>query len=685
MKRDLSRLLCPGSIAVIGGGWGVAVIEQLQKAGFAGEIWPVHPSREEISGLNCHRSLEDLPGAPDAAFIAVNRHLTIDTIATLSAKGAGGAVCFASGFAEAEDNRAAGVDLQAKLVAAAGDMPVLGPNCYGFINYLDGALLWPDQHGGARMDKGVAILGQSSNILINLTMQKRGLPLAYVMAAGNQAQTSLADMALSMMEDARVTALGLHIEGIGDIHAFEAMAARARELRKPIIALKVGRSAQAQAATVSHTASLAGGDAASRAFLARLNIPVVETLPRFLEALKLVHVHGSLPGRTLCSMSCSGGEAGLIADAAVGHDVTFRSLTEGEHDRVKATLSDLVTVANPLDYHTFIWDDVPRMTATYEAMLGCGFDLSCLVYDFPRTDRTDDTAWACGETAIIAASASTGARAAVISSLPENMPEDRAARLMAAGIAPLCGLDDALAAADAAATLHEGWERPAPAPVVAGSAEGAPVLVDEARAKGMLAQFGLTIPAQALANTPEEAAKAAAEIGFPIVLKRMGHAHKTEAGAVKVGLGSAEDVQREAGWMSGDGAFLVEAQIRGTVAELLVGIVRDPVYGLAMTIGAGGILTEMLEDTATLMVPSEEADIRGALKGLRVARLFEGYRGKPRAHLQAAINAIMAIQAYAITHADELHEVEVNPLMVTPDTAVAADALIRVEMETHEH
>src|SRR5699024_5869132 len=134
--------------------------------------------------------------------------------------------CFASGFAEAEDDREAGAGLQARLVEAADDMPVLGPNCYGLINYLDGALLWPDQHGGGRAERGVAIIGQSSNMLINMTMQRRGLPLAYVVAAGNQAQTDLAQMAMAVLEDERVTAVGLHIEGIGDVRTFEAMAAR---------------------------------------------------------------------------------------------------------------------------------------------------------------------------------------------------------------------------------------------------------------------------------------------------------------------------------------------------------------------------------------------------------------------------------------------------------------------------
>ena len=193
-------------------------------------------------------------------------------------------------------------------MTAAGDMPILGPNCFGFINALDRAVVWPDQQGTWPVERGVAIVSQSSNMAINMTMQNRGLPIAYVLAAGNQAQIGLSDLALGALEDDRVTALGLHIEGLDDLVKFGEMALRARTLKKPVVALKVGRSHQSQAAVVSHTASLAGSEAGADALFRRLGIARVGSLPAFLETLKLLHVHGPLPGRNLCSMSCSGGE-----------------------------------------------------------------------------------------------------------------------------------------------------------------------------------------------------------------------------------------------------------------------------------------------------------------------------------------------------------------------------------------
>ena len=676
---DLSRLLRPKSIAVIGGGWGVAVIEQCLKMGFPGDVWPVHPNRDEIHGLPCIPRIEDLPDAPDATFIGINRHLTIEAVAALSSIGAGGATCFASGFAEAEDDRAAGNDLQAQLIAAAGDMPVLGPNCYGFINYLDGALLWPDQHGGKQVETGVAILAQSSNILINLTMQQRALPMAYCLTAGNQAQIGLEDLALAALEDERVTALGMHIEGIRDLRAFEAMAVRARELRKPVVALKVGRSEQAQAATISHTASLAGGDAASRAFLKRLGIVQVDGLAQFLETLKLLHVQGPMPGRKIVSLSCSGGEASLIADLALSHDVDLPPLAPEQRDAVKATLSDLVTVTNPIDYHTFIWNDVPRMTATYAAMMRGPQDATMLIVDFPREDRTDAENWRCAEQAVTAAADTTGARTIVAASLPENLTEERAERLMEHSIAPMMGLEECLSAVVLAADLGEAWRNAPPAPVASSSPRDSDLrTLTEFEAKNLLAGYGLRIPFSAVAATPAEAGAIAGRWENSVALKGQGFAHKTEAGAVRLGLRGAADVEAAARDMRGATGFLVEEMITDTVAELIVGVVRDPVYGFALTIGSGGILTELLSDSATLLIPASRENVRSAISGLRINALLSGYRGKKAADLDAVLDAVEAVQRFVIDHADRLDELDINPLMAMPEGAIVADALIRM-------
>ena len=674
--RDLSRLFQPKSIAVIGGGaWCTSVVQQCLKMGFAGPVWPVHPTRTEIAGQTAWARLEDLPEPPDAVFIGVNRHATVETVGRLRAMGAGGAVCFASGFREAQAETGDGADLQLALLDAAGDMPILGPNCYGFINYLDGALLWPDQHGGARVKSGVAVLTQSSNMAINISMQSRGLPLAYVTTAGNQAQTGLAELGMALLDDPRVTVLALHVEGVGDVAAFEALALAARALGKPIVVLKAGKSARAQAAAVSHTASLAGSDAGARALLKRLGMAQVDSLPALLETAKLLHFAGPLRGTSLASVSCSGGEASLMADSAEDRGVQFPDLTAAQITRLREVLGPMVALANPLDYNTFIWNDDERMAQVFATMQGGEADLTCVIIDFPRKDRCDPAAWDCVFAAGSAAVAETGKPLVLVSTLPELLPEEMAARAVAGGMIPMQGLDDFLTALEAAA--FAGQCGPPPAPALAVAPIESSVVMEEAEAKRHLAEAGLDVPRLVSARSVDEAAAAAEKVGFPVVLKGTGAAHKTEAGLVALGLKSASDVDAAAGGMACKG-YLVEEMITGGVAELLLGVVRDPAHGFVMTLGAGGTLTEILRDTVSMLLPVSEEEVAEALGRLKIAPVLDGYRGQPGVDKASIIRATMALQDYVTAHRCIVEEVEVNPLICTNTRAVVADALIRL-------
>ena len=672
----LGRLLSPGSVAVIGGGaWCESVVRQCIATGFGGPVWPVHPSKPEIGGVAAFADLGDLPGIPDAAFIGVNRSATVEIVRRLSAAGAGGAVCFASGFLEAAAETGDGAGMQAALLEAAGAMPILGPNCYGFVNYLDGVALWPDQHGGARVESGVAILSQSSNIAINLTMQARALPIAYMITVGNQAQTGFAALGEATLSDPRVTALGMLIEGVGDLRAFEGLAAAARRLGKPVAALKTGKSQSARAAAISHTASLAGSEAGGRALLARLGIAQADSLSQLLETLKLLHFAGPLASRSIAAASCSGGEASLVADCAQGRDLTFPPLSDAQRAALREALGPMVALANPLDYHTFVWRDVPKMAQTFSAMASGDAALALIVADFPRPDRCDPSDWDCILEAAGRAVDSASAPVALVATLPETMPEAVAQRAIAAGLAPMHGLDDAIAAAEAAAWL--GRPRADPAPLLLPGDPEAPHTLGEAEAKAALKAHGVAAPACASAATPQEAAEAARGIGFPVALKGVGAAHKSEAGLVALSLGAPEEVAEAAGRMRCDG-YLVEEMITGAVAELLVGVVRDPAHGYALTLAAGGVLAEILDDAATLLLPVRAAEALDALGGLRIGQVLRGHRGAPGADMEAIARTILAVQDYVAANAGRIEEVEINPLMCMPAGAVAADALVRV-------
>ncbi|TWF58290.1 acetate--CoA ligase family protein [Neorhizobium alkalisoli] len=684
MIRSLDRLTRPKTIAVFGGKEAGRVVEQCRKMGYEGEIWPVHPTKADVHGYPCYRSVADLPGSPDASFVGVNRQLTIEIVRELAERGAGGAVCYASGFREAVSELADGDDLQAALVEAAGDMPILGPNCYGFINMLDGALMWPDQHGMLRTESGVAVLTQSSNIACNISMQQRGLPLAYLMTAGNQAQTGLADLACTVIQDPRVTAVGLHVEGFDSLEALERLANLSRQLKKPVAMLKVGKSEAAQLATVSHTASLAGNDKVSSALLARLGIARVKTLPELLETLKLLHLCGPLDTNEISSMSCSGGEASLMADAGVGRNISYRALRPEQLKPLRETLGQMVTLANPLDYHTFVWGNGEKQTTAFSAMMQGGYALNLVVLDFPRRDRCDAADWQTTVDAIVAAHRATGANAGVVTSMAENLPEDVAISLMREGVVPFYGIEEALAAAEAAAFIGVAWRMQADEPLLQMSpTAGEAVTLNEDEAKRELAAYGLPVPAGLVEMSAEAAADAAERLGFPVALKGRGVAHKTEAGAVKLNLKSREDVLAAAHAMAGVAqGYLVEKMAGRPVAEIIIGALRDPVAGLVLTVGAGGILVELLEDSALITLPASPEAISEAIGGLKIKKLLDGYRGGPKGDIVALERAIASVAAYLAANAAAVDELDINPLMVLSEGegVVAVDALIRRRM-----
>lgn len=669
MTFDLSRMFRPKSIAVIGGGaWCEQVIKQLRLAGFQGDIWPVHASAQQFCGLPTFPAVDVLPSAPDAAFIGINREKTIPAVAALSKRGAGGAVCFASGFSEAAAEDVNGDTLQAQLISAAGNMPILGPNCYGFINALDGSLLWPDQHGCTRVDNGVAILTQSSNIAINLTMQKRALPIAYMVTCGNMAQFNQAQIALALLDDPRVTAIGLHIEGFKNLRDWEALAHKAYQKGIPLVALKVGVSEQAQQATISHTASLAGSDAGAQAFLDRLGIPRVNALPDLLETLKLLHCYGPLPSKNIASISCSGGEASLIADMAIDSDLRFPPLSEAQKSRLRDALGSMVSLNNPLDYHTFIWRDQSKMAQAWAAMTDENTSITLSIVDYPTTDASD---WTHATNAALQVRAETGANFAITATLPELMPLDTAETLLEGGVVPFMGLRETLAACEAAASQGE----PAHEPVCLPNAIPTSKTLNEAEAKTALAQHGLEIPRHITASNKTQIIHAADQLRAPFAIKGIGVAHKSDQNAVRLGISREDAVQ--AAFEIGTDEVLIEEMVMDCVVELLVGVVRDPAHGFVLTLGAGGVLTEVLSDTVSLLLPTNREDVRRSLAKLKIAPILAGYRGKPSVDMDKLVAAILAVQAYVIANADTVSEVEINPLLCTPDRAVAVDALIR--------
>jgi acetyl-CoA synthetase len=680
----LKRLLRPRSLALVGGKAAEEAVRQCRALGFAGPIWPVNPKRAEMAGLPCFPDMASLPGAPDAVFIAAPAPATIALAGELT--GAGGAICYAADFAESGEE---GQARQAALLDAAKGVPLIGPNCYGMLNLFDRVALWPDQHGCLPIDegRGVAIVSQSGNLALNLTMQARGLPIGYVISVGNCADVTPADLIEALIADERVSAIGLHLEGLGSVARFSQACLAARAAGVPIVALKTGASAKGAALTLSHTSSLAGADALVDALFTRYGVARAHDPATFLETLKLLHVSGPLRAGRITSASCSGGEASLTADLAEAAGLETPDFPAATQAALEDVLGPRVNVANPLDYHTYIWGDLAATTACFSAMLSAGFEASLLILDFPRADRCSAADWDVTLAAFRAACAhpaAPGTVRMVVSSLAETMPEAVAAALLAEGIVPAAGLAEALRAIAAAASIGAAWAHPAPAalPDMPLPVPGEPATWDEVRSKAALAAAGVPVPRGRVLTLGELADPATSlPAPFPLVLKAVGAdlAHKTEVGGVALNLASREALlaaAQDMGTLSD--RFLIEEMATGAVAELIVGIGRDPQFGLFLTLGAGGIFVELLRQTEQILLPASRADIASALARLPLYKVLTGYRGKPGCEMPALVDAITAIASWAVAHADRLEEMDVNPLIALPTGAIAVDALIRM-------
>ncbi len=684
LHDNLRRLFRPRHVAVVGGARVANVLATLRASWYDGQVWPVSTKVAEIHGYRAFPDFESLPEAPDATFIGIPAEPTVEVVRTLARLGAGGAIAYASGFAEA-----GATALQEALVAAAGDVAIVGPNCFGLVNSATGASLWPIHVQTPRIERGVAILAQSGNFSINVEMARRGVPVVYNVSVGNQARLAMEDFIEVLAGDPAIAAIGLYIEGLRDIPRFAGIASAARARGVPIVALKIGSSELGARMTVSHTSSLAGADEMYDALFRRAGVARVTTVPAFLETLKAMVAFGDRPCRRVAVFSCSGGDSGMAADCADRAGLVLPEPGRAVRERLRAVLPGFAHASNPQDYSNALWGAEAPLTEVFAAGLSADVDVGVLVIDSPTEPVTPDIAATIR--ALAEATKMSGKPAVVVPVLPENISASTRSLLDLRGLTALQGLDDAFQAlAAAAAVCDAGWDPGPPIGRAPRLREGVPVVLDEAAAKAMLSKAGVPVPAGGVADL-HSVAGVAERLAVPVAVKACDAActHKSELGAVVLNCSGGvaaraaadEILARLAGSTAGlqVGRFLVEAMVPKPVVELLVGVKRDPQFGLSLVVGAGGVEVELRRDTAVVLLPADDAQIEAALRRCRVARLLDGYRGAPRADWAAAIAAIRAVAEFAIAAGDRLVELDVNPLMVRPEGlgAYAADALIR--------
>lgn len=688
-RANFERLIKPRHIAFIGGRDAAIAVREARRRGFQGPMWAVNPKRPDLDGVPCVPTIADLPETPDAVYLAIPASGVVEALRSLAARGVGGVVCFSAGFKETGDTKG-----ERDLIEAAGDMALIGPNCYGMINYIDGAALWSFEHGGWSPGYGAAIITQSGMFSSDITMSARSLPMAYMVSAGNQAVLGLEQFLDAFAEDPAVRAIGLHIEGLQDIPAFERAALKALDRGVPVVALKTGRSAIGATLTISHTGSLSGSNELYEALFARTGVIRVTSPAQFLETLKYLCVVGAPAGPRIAGFTCSGGGATMLADHAETIGLAFPAIDPGGHAALAGLLPDIATVSNPLDYTTPIWGQPEKTHPVFaEAMSATCADLTVLVQDYPAAGLDGaKNSYQKDADAFARAAKARGIPAAICATLPENL--DRATRrhLIDRGVAPMQGIHEALNAMRDAiwwsrARTRIATDRPSPVRPVEPIDTPTPQTEDAGkawlRAKGVRVPDGRVVPAA-------ETAVAAEDIGYPVALKMMsaGLAHKTDAGAVALGIADAAALASAVAAMTASVAgrdpnalsdrFLVEAMAPPPLAELLVTLRSDPQFGPGLVLGSGGILTELVGDATTLLLPASAAAIADALSSLRVARLLSGYRGRAAADLRRISKDLHHLCEAFLEDRAAIWEIEVNPMFVYPDHLIAIDALIQV-------
>ena len=662
---DLSRLLAPRSVAVVGatdreGTYAHTTLLNLARAEFPGRVIGIHPTRSSAAGVACVPTLTDA-GSVDAVVIATPADTVPAYVADAAALGCGGAIVYAAGFAEA--GRA---DRQGELAAAAGSMPVIGPNGNGMVSVPARAPLWGDAVILPRSPGGIALISDSGNIGVVGMAHRSGEGLHTVISSGNAAVVDTPTLLGQVALLDGVRAVAMYVEGDGDGASWCEALARCAERDVRVVVLKAGRSARGAAVGAAHTAALVGDQVVFAAMITEAGGVMVEQPLELLETARAL-ARGRRDPRGAAFLTCSGGDAAIAADIADDLGVRLADLSPPTERRLRDLLPPAATVANPLDHTAMVWADTEAIAALAENV-GRDPQVGHLVYvqdEPPGLPPGPLAEWQATRAGGVLGGERAGMQTMVVATTPGQAAEGAVA-----------GVDNALRAIGAlqrppadAARLR--------AIAAAASARANPRHMDEYRAKELLVERGVSVPHGTVVVDAEGAVEAARSIGYPVVLKVVaeGVIHKSDMGGVVVGVESDEEVLRECTSLLGlasEARVLVE-QLAPSGVEVIVAARRDGVVP-TLTVGLGGVWTEVLADVVCVPLPASPARVRTSLGELRGFALLAGARGGAAYDVDALCDAASRIGDALL--GEGLCLIEVNPIIVGESGCVAVDAVV---------
>src|SRR5262245_2994699 len=673
----------PPSIAIVGASerarWPTQIYKQLRQYGYDGRIYPVNPRSSEVWETKCYPDLASLPEPPAHAFVIVPAPAVQGVLETGVAAGLKSATVYAAQLGEGSDPEIVARGVALKSLVERSGLVMCGPNCMGFNALREKNFGYPNNDLCAMTPGTVAFVTQSGGIVqyIGTIGAHRGVNFNYLISSGNELSVDLADYVNYFAEDDGTRVIALFVEGIRRPQAFMAAAAKALAAGKPIIAIKTGKSQKARDSAQSHTGAIAGDYGAFTAMCERFGIVVCPSLDDMIEML-LVFQAGRLPkGPRVGWVTTSGGTVDLLFD----HLEDIGGLVTPEFDAAtKAALRPLVSyeleLKNPLDAGNPVNDaHDAKLCAAIAA--DPNVDMLAWAGTPPSGSRVRDPA--------VTKSIADATDKPVIGFIRMAILTDQATVKFQneVGFPFLQGLPAVIRALGGLAFYGaRKGRRIAPLAPPTGRAE----TLQDAAFDAALAHHGLTLPRSAIAKSPQEAAAAAAKIGFPVALKIVSSAilHKTEAGGVRLHLPSPAEVERTAHELAASAAkaapgaaidsYLVQEMVEGV--EMIIGARTDPLYGPLLVVGAGGILVELVRDVASRLLPVTRDDARAMIGELRAAKLLAGFRGKPAADVDALLDAICGLSDFYLDHRDLVSDIEINPIIVQTKGARAVDVRV---------
>jgi acyl-CoA synthetase (NDP forming) len=705
-KKKVKALTEPRNAVLVGandrpGSWAWRVLRNLKQYEFPQPLYLVNPRRTEIGGDRCYPDFKSLPEPPDHLVVLVPAPGVPEVLRQGAAAGARSATVFSSGFGEAYNSDAAPLGRELKAVIAETGLAVSGPNCMGNICAKNRFVTLSEDRPLLLREGPVALVGQSGGMMIflNAALEERGMNAEYLITSGNEAGLGIPDYIAFFSDQPELKVIIVYIEAIGDIEKFKAACRMARAAGKAIVAVKLGQSESGRNAAMAHTASLAGSIEAFDAVAADLGIVRADTLDDAVEISELLVHTGAPGGRRLGAITLSGAFRGLLYDAAERNGLQFPKLADATLAKLNAILGVGSLVSNPIDGGFGVLSSDDNYKASIAALQADpNIDMILIQENLPREPGSDRAERYIHTVEAIVAGGAPKPIAIITPVSHSQSDYSRALRAQVPHVSFLLEVNKSLRAIASAARRDE-LERLAarsdkisstPAEAAAAArvrmlAKNGAAALDEVESKALIRAYGIPTPAEVAVQSPDDAVKAARQIGYPVVLKAIAAKllHKSDAGAVALHLADDEAVRaayarivdnvRRAGIETLD-AMLVCQQISGGL-ELVLGLNRDPEMGLVVMAGSGGVLLELTKDVAFAAPPITRDKARAMIERTHASRLLRGYRSSPVLDTDAMVDALIALGRIAEDLADVVQSIDINPFVVLPRGGFALDAL----------